>query len=108
MPVIIVAIGVDKRVTRISDTAVTDNVTKACSAVDIPCESVQGYQLVALTRESKCLPKNDDAVTETGQIIAQQREQVKILTGRQANVRREQRTLISPRSWIRRTLACWL
>ena len=102
------AIGVDKGVTRMSDTAVIGNVTKTCNAVEIPCESVQHCRLVAMTREGKRLPKIDDAIKETGQIIAQQREQVKKLTGRQANVRQEQQTMISPRSWIRRTLACWL
>lgn len=101
------AIGVDKGVTRMSDAVVIDNVTKACNAVEIPCESVQRYR-VAATREGYRLPKVDDAITETGQTIAQQREQVKILIGRQANVRQEQRTMTSPRSWIRRTLACWL
>lgn len=90
-----------------SDTAVIDNVTNACNAVEIPCESAD-YRLVAVTGQGKHLPKIDDAIKETGQITAQQREQVKILTGRQANVRQERQKMISPRLWIRRTLACWL
>lgn len=106
-PVIIVATGVDRGATRISDSVVIDNVTNACTAVEIPCESDQRYRLVAGTRED-VLPKIDDAITETGRIFAQQRERVRILTGRQANVRQERRTMISPHSWIKQTLACWL
>ena len=99
------AIGIDKGVTRISDAAVIDNVTNACNAVEIPCESVQRYRLVAVPREGKRLPKIDDAIKERVQIFAQQREQVKTLIGRQANVRQGRQTMILPRSWIGRTSA---
>lgn len=94
MPDIIVAIGVDKGATRTSDTAVIDNVTRACSAVEKPCECDQRFQRVNVTREEELLPKNSDAITETGQTIAQQREQVRIRTGRQANARQERQMMI--------------